>query len=97
MQLEKLGERFSIFGTICVLLGVDDVVERRNRNADVAGRNISRAVPQIGIAHVDSVEVWDPGKQVDTSRIRAPRRGSRTSKEVRMEQFLGQFRGRFRE
>ena len=86
-----------MFGTICVLLGVDDVVERRNRNADVASRNISSAVPQIGIADVGSVEVWDPGKQVDASRISTPCRGSRTSKEVRMEQFLGQFRGRFRE
>ena len=71
-------------GTICVLLGVDDVVERRNRNADVAGRKISRAVPPIGIAHVDSVEVWDPGRQVDGSRSSARQhnrcRGSRVQR-----------------
>jgi hypothetical protein len=92
-EFDEFGERLSILDAIGVPLRVDDVVESRDRNPDVTGRDMSCTAPQGGVPHIGSIEIWNCRENIDAPRIRAPRGRRCASEEIRMEQLLGQLFG----
>ena len=93
-EFDQFGERLSILDAIGVPLRVDDVVESRDRNPDVTGRDMSCTAPQGGVAHIGSIEIRNCCENIDAPRIRAPSGRRCASEEIWMEQLLGQLFGR---
>jgi hypothetical protein len=92
-EFDQFRERLSILDAIGVAFRVDDVVERRDRNPHLTGRDMSCTVPQGGVPDIGTIEIRDCGENVDAPRIRAPHGRRCASEEVWMEQLLGQLFG----